>query len=119
MNPGVLTPPGSHQDSDSVNTKATAPESIGIKELKARLVDYVDRIRKGERFVVTDRGEPVAELIPLSPERLALAKLAQEGVVDWHGGKPKGLRGVVVRGEPVSETVLRDRDPAVEEQAES
>ncbi|HEX6903180.1 MAG TPA: type II toxin-antitoxin system prevent-host-death family antitoxin [Thermoanaerobaculia bacterium] len=82
---------------------------MGIKELKARLSDYVDRIREGERFLVTDRGEPVAELIPLSPERLALSKMAREGAVQWQGGKPRGLRGVVVRGEPVSETILRDR----------
>lgn len=84
-------------------------EAVGIKDLKARLSEFVGRTREGERFLVTDRGEPVAELIPLSPERQTLAKLAQEGELEWHGGKPKGLRGVVVRGEPVAETVLRDR----------
>jgi prevent-host-death family protein len=83
--------------------------SVGIKDLKTRLSEYVGRTREGERFLVTDRGEPVAELIPLSPERQALAKLAEQGAVEWQGGKPKGLRGVVVRGEPVSETILRDR----------
>ena len=92
-----------------MTTKSAPPERVGIKELKARLSDYVDRIREGERFLVTDRGEPVAELIPLSPERLALSKLAREGVVEWQGGKPKGLRGVIVRGEPVSDTIIRDR----------
>ena len=83
--------------------------SVGIKDLKTRLSEYVGRTREGERFLVTDRGEPVAELIPLSPERQALAKLAEQGTVEWQGGKPKGLRGVVVRGESVSETILRDR----------
>lgn len=92
-----------------MTTKAAVPVSVGIKELKAKLSDYVDRTREGERFLVTDRGEPVAELIPLNPECLALFKMAREGVVKWQGGKPKGLRGVVVRGEPVSETILRDR----------
>ena len=51
----------------------------------------------------------MAELIPFSPERQALAKLAAEGAVEWGGGKPKGLRGIFVRGEPVSETIIRDR----------
>jgi prevent-host-death family protein len=83
--------------------------SVGIKDLKTRLSAYVARARRGERFVVTARGQPVAELIPLSPERLALQKLAVEGRVEWSGGKPRGLRGVVVQGEPVAETVLRDR----------
>ena len=90
-------------------TTKTAEATVGIKELKARLSEYVGRTREGERFLVTDRGEPVAELIPLSPERQALARLAEAGIVKWEGGKPQGLRGVVVRGEPVSETIIRDR----------
>ncbi|HEY0511137.1 MAG TPA: type II toxin-antitoxin system prevent-host-death family antitoxin [Thermoanaerobaculia bacterium] len=90
-------------------TTNAAAVTVGIKELKTRLSEYVGRTREGESFLVTDRGEPVAELIPLSPERQALAKLADEGIVEWTGGKPKGLRGVVVRGEPISETIIRDR----------
>ena len=35
-----------------MTTKTATPESVGIKELKAHLSDYVDRIREGERFVV-------------------------------------------------------------------
>ena len=90
-------------------TTKGAAVTVGIKELKTRLSEYVERTREGERFLVTDRGEPVAELIPLSPERQALAKLAAEGAIEWGGGKPKGLRGVFVRGEPVSETIIRAR----------
>jgi len=92
-----------------VTTKSAGVAKVGIKELKARLSEYVDRTREGEHFLVTDRGEPVAELIPFSPERQALAKLAAEGAIEWGGGKPKGLRGIFVRGEPVSETIIRDR----------
>ncbi|HEX7180553.1 MAG TPA: type II toxin-antitoxin system prevent-host-death family antitoxin [Thermoanaerobaculia bacterium] len=82
---------------------------VGIKELKAKLSEYVERARGGETVVVTDRGEPVAELVPLSPTRRKLLQLAEEGELSWNGGKPKGLRGIVVRGEPVSETVIRAR----------
>jgi hypothetical protein len=53
-----------------------------------------------------DDTEPV---VLLSPTRQILEKLVQEGVIEWGGGKPKGLRGVVVRGEPVSETIIRNR----------
>ena len=42
-----------------------------------------------------DRRAPVAELSPLNPERRALAKLVEAGEVEWQGGKPNGLRGVV------------------------
>jgi len=51
-------------------------------------------------------AEPAVPSIPL---RQMLEKLVEEGVIEWDGGKPKGLRGVVVRGEPVSETIIRDR----------
>jgi hypothetical protein len=55
------------------------------------------------------KGEPVAELIPLNPERRALAKLVEAGKVEWQGGKPTGIRGITVRGELVSETIIKDR----------
>ena len=58
---------------------------------------------------LTDEKEPSAELIPLSPVRSDIAKLIEEGAVEWAGDKPKGLRGIVVRGEPVSETIVRAR----------
>lgn len=82
---------------------------VGIKELKAKLSEYVERARGGEMVVVTDRGEPVAELVPLSPTKRKLLELVESGEVSWGGGKPKGLRGIVVRGEPLSDTVIKAR----------
>ena len=43
---------------------ATLPvmASVGIRELKNRLSEYLRRVRAGEEILVTDRGEPVAEL---------------------------------------------------------
>lgn len=83
--------------------------TLGIQELGERLSEYLDRARDGERFLLTDHGEPVAELLPLSSERKTLARLLAEGEVEWQGGKPEGLRGVIIRGEPLSETIIRDR----------
>lgn len=34
---------------------------------------------------------------------------AARGVLQWNGGKPAGLRGVRLRGRPISETVIEDR----------
>ena len=39
--------------------------NVGIRELKARLSEYVGRAADGDRIVVTDRGRPVARLIGL------------------------------------------------------
>lgn len=37
---------------------------VGIKQLKARLSEYLRDVRRGEVFLVTDRDEVVAELRP-------------------------------------------------------
>ena len=39
-------------------------KAVGIRELKARLSEYVRLARAGEVVLVTDRGEVVAELAP-------------------------------------------------------
>ncbi|HXF97642.1 MAG TPA: type II toxin-antitoxin system prevent-host-death family antitoxin [Gaiellaceae bacterium] len=53
---------------------------VGVRELKARLSEYLDRAAAGETIVVTDRGRPKAELRPLSLEARA-AQLEREGRV--------------------------------------
>lgn len=37
---------------------------VGIRELKARLSEYLREVRRGEVFLVTDRDRVVAELRP-------------------------------------------------------
>ena len=39
-------------------------KSVGIKQLKARLSEYVRLVRAGEVILVSDRDEVVAELCP-------------------------------------------------------
>jgi prevent-host-death family protein len=39
---------------------------VGIRELKARLSEFIGRAADGEDIVVTDRGRPVAQLTSLS-----------------------------------------------------
>ena len=39
-------------------------KSVGIRELKNKLSDYVRQVRSGETILVTDRGEVVAEMNP-------------------------------------------------------
>ena len=38
--------------------------SIGIRELRQRASEYLRAVERGETFEVTDRGRPVALLIP-------------------------------------------------------
>ena len=53
--------------------------SVGIRELKNRLSEYLRMVRRGEQVLVTDRGETVAELRqPLSlPEATAYPELVR------------------------------------------
>jgi antitoxin (DNA-binding transcriptional repressor) of toxin-antitoxin stability system len=88
--------------------RGTQMSKVEIKKRRAEIGD-LERTREGETVVVTDRGESAAELVPLSQTQRKLLELAKEGKLSWSGGKPKGLRGIVVRGEPMSETVIKAR----------
>lgn len=59
--------------------------TVGLRELKNRLSEYVREVRSGEAVLVTDRGEVVAELVPPGQQReerdipATLAALARKG----------------------------------------
>jgi antitoxin (DNA-binding transcriptional repressor) of toxin-antitoxin stability system len=59
--------------------------TVGIRELKNRLSEYIRHVRSGESVLVTDRGEVIAELSP--PGR---------GLTD--ASVPAGLLGLARRG---------------------
>lgn len=42
---------------------------VGIRQLRADLSRWVKRARDGEEIVVTDRGVPVARIVPVSGQR--------------------------------------------------
>lgn len=85
-------------------------ETVGIGYLKAHLSRYVAMAAQGERIIITDRGREVAELVPLSRGRAAVHELVARGRASWGGGHPRGLTGYQVRGRPMSDTVLEDRE---------
>ena len=66
------------------NDHMARPQRVGVRELKTRLGAYLQRVRQGRTLVVTDRGEPIAELRPLeSPtdDDAVLALLEAAGAV--------------------------------------
>jgi len=42
---------------------------IGAYEAKTRLPEYLRKVREGRRFTITQRGAPVAELVPVDVSR--------------------------------------------------
>ena len=84
-------------------------QTVGIRELKARLSEYLRLARGGRRIVVTDRGREIAALGPVSDERRTLESLIASGDLRWTGKKPAGLKGVRASGKSVSAAVVEDR----------
>ncbi len=54
---------------------------IGIRELREDLSRAIRRVRGGEALEVTDRGEPVARIVPISPVAGPFSTLVAEGKV--------------------------------------
>lgn len=54
--------------------------SIGIRELRQHASRYIDLVKAGESVEVTERGKPVARLIPIKDERSRLQQLIDEGL---------------------------------------
>jgi len=57
---------------------------VPVARLKARLSEYLARIKAGERIVITDRGVPIAGLTPLHGAEAVegrLDALARAGLV--------------------------------------
>ncbi len=59
----------SAEDKHQIDNVATGSynipmQTVGVRELKNKLSEYLRRVRLGESVLVTDRGEVVAELMP-------------------------------------------------------
>ncbi|MDP9362160.1 MAG: type II toxin-antitoxin system prevent-host-death family antitoxin [Acidobacteriota bacterium] len=67
------------------------PKTYSTYEAKARLSELLDRVRKGDIVTITHRGEPVAEVRPITRSDTTLARrldeLRRKGIVSTHEGK--------------------------------
>jgi prevent-host-death family protein len=85
--------------------------NVAISDLRAHLSEWLDRARRGEDVIVTDRGLPVARLLGLS-STATLERLAAEGVI----GRPARADRPIASGRtrprarrPVAEIVSEQR----------
>ena len=64
---------------------ARPPRIVGSRDLKTRLGAYLERVRRGETLVITDRGTSVAELRPVSASQdqteTEFQKMGAEGLI--------------------------------------
>ena len=82
---------------------------VGIRELKARLSEYVKRAAGGEDIVVTDHGRPVVRLVPHVAES-EVARGIDEGWIE--APRRTGLVPVTRERSERSVTEVLDEDRA-------
>ena len=89
----------------------SVPRQVGIRELRANLSRLLDAVKEGREIVVTDRGKPVARLVPL-PEDDPLERLISLGWATRGTGVRKPIRPedlVKARGS-VTELLIQMRE---------
>lgn len=94
-------------------------KTASISEAKNSLSALIDRVRKGETVVITDRSRPVAQLAPLDATTKVgtdawLADLERKGII--RRPKRQGVPGCLLRppirlpeGVSVLEALLEER----------
>ena len=85
---------------------------VGIRELKARLSQHLDRVARGEVINVTSRGRRIAQIVPV-PGRVNLERGIAEGWLTRDADRPP--ESVVPQrplpGTPTTTELIRqDRD---------
>ena len=96
--------------------------TVDLRELAARVTDYVARVRSGETIVVTENEEPVALISPViepkhgepTSDTEKLRRMAARGEIRWSGGKPTGLppgKAIKMRGDrTMADLVIEERN---------
>ncbi len=64
---------------------------VGIRDLRANFSSWLDRVQEGEEVIVTERGKPVARIVP-EERKSRLQELIEQGIVT-PPSKPKTSLG--------------------------
>ena len=82
---------------------------VGVRELKQRLSEYLERVARGETIRVTDRGQPKAILAPIPGSGRLAAGIAEGWIREAKASEPVQVpRAPAAR--PISEVIAEDRD---------
>ncbi len=68
---------------------------VGAYEAKTKLPEILRRVESGERFTITNRGTPVAEIVPPTARSRSSARAAIERMKSFQ--RIKGVSGSQVR----------------------
>jgi prevent-host-death family protein len=85
---------------------------VGVRDLKARLSEYLRMVKEGRVVTVTEYGKPISLLVPYSEslqERIQAA--VDAGVLVWGGRRwePSGPVAKVRGRRTVADLIIEDR----------
>jgi prevent-host-death family protein len=80
---------------------------VGVRELRNNLSKYLDRVRKGQALVVTERGRAIARVVPIDEER-TLDLLIAAGLVT-PARQPKRPAGKPIRAKGTVSDLIADQ----------
>jgi len=86
---------------------------VSISELKSRLSQYLQLVRKGESVVIIDRGVPIGRIVPMDQDLdQRLAAMCETGQAQWSGRKLARRKPVAnLRGPgSVVQLIVEDRE---------
>lgn len=56
--------------------------TAGVAELKAKLSEHLDLVKRGEEVLITERGQPIAKLVPVEVDwEERVQRLARQGLI--------------------------------------
>jgi prevent-host-death family protein len=91
---------------------------LGLREANQHFSKAIKAVRAGKEVLLTERGQPIAVIKPIKEGHepdVALARMADEGLIrlpSRKGPLPR-FHPVPNSGEPVSQTIIDDRDESV------
>jgi prevent-host-death family protein len=67
-----------------------AMKIAGVSKLKTYLSDYLNQVKAGTEVLITDRGKPVARLVPIARTKAAkesLTRMEKQGLIKLGSGR--------------------------------
>ena len=67
-------------------------KTIGVRQLKTRLSEYLRKVKEGQTIVITEHGKPVGRIVPVAQSlESRMQAMSQAGLAAWSGKKLKPM----------------------------
>jgi prevent-host-death family protein len=91
-----------------------ADRTVGLRELKTHLSEYMRQVKAGQTIVITEHGRPVGRLVPAPrTTEQQIQAMIDAGLAQWNGQHlpPVTWKRPRVRGpKTVADMLIEDRE---------